>query len=170
MNQTTLTRKSIVATACFFFFATLLTAQTAGRQQSTSLNHTPSAQEPQIVASLSHPASITAMPRTDPSTMTPPPDHSAAASAVMPVSSADVDTPQVKLLASSSLPTSASLSAATAVRWSAVTPVTDHSSSRKSWVSLERGIVPPAPLYEVAPSANPYGPAPAFVNLRFGHK
>jgi hypothetical protein len=168
MNQTMLTRKSILAAACFCF-ATSLTAQTAGRQESTSLKDG-SAKEPQIVASLSHPASIPAMPLTVPGTMTPPPADSSAASAVTPVSSADVDTPQVKLLASSSLPTSVSLSAATAVRWSAVTPATDHSPSRKSWVSVEPGTLPPASLYQEAPSANPYGPAPAFVNLRFGHK
>jgi hypothetical protein len=167
MNQTTLTRKSILAAACFCF-ATSLTAQTAGRQESTSLKES-SSQEPQIVASLNHPASIPAMPLTVPSTLTPPPDHSSAASAATPVASTGADTPQVKLLASSTLPTSASLSAATAVRWSAVTPITDH-SSRKSWVSVEPGTTPPAPLYQEAPSANPYGPAPAFVNLKFGHK
>jgi hypothetical protein len=169
MNQTTLTRKSILAAACFCF-ATSLTAQTAGRQESTSLKDTPAAKEPQMVASLNHPASIPAMPLTDLSTSMPPADHSSAASIATPISPAGVDTPQVKLLASSSLPTSASLSAATAVRWSAVTPATDHSSSRRSWVSVEPGTVPPAPLYQEAPSANPYGPAPAFVNLRFGHK
>jgi hypothetical protein len=155
MKQTTLTRKSTLAAACFCF-ATSLAAQTTSQQ------------EPQIVASLSHPASIPAMPLASPSVVTPPADHSSAASAAVPVPSAD--TPQVKLLASSSLPTSASLSAATAVRWSAVTPATDHSSSRKSWISVEPGTVPPAPLYQEAPSSNPYGPAPAFVNLRFGHK
>src|ERR1700748_2568960 len=103
MNQTKLTRKSILAAACFCF-ATSLTAQTAGRMESTSLKDAASAQEPQIVASLSHPASIPALPLTAPGAVTPPPDHSSAASAAMPVSSADVDTPQVKLLASSSLP------------------------------------------------------------------
>lgn len=169
MNQTKPTRKSILAAACFCF-ATSLTAQTAGRQESTPLKDTASAQEPQIVASLSHPASIPAMPLTVPGTVTPSPDHSSVASTATPVSSADVDTPQVKLLASSSLPASASLSAATAVRWSAVTSVTDHYSHRKSWVSVEPGTVPPAPLDQEAPSENPYGPAPAFVNLRFGHK
>jgi hypothetical protein len=153
MNQTTLTRKSILAAACFCF-ATSLAAQTTGQQ------------EPQMVASLSRPASIPAMP----SVVTPPPAHSSAASAATPVSSPSADTPQVKLLASSSLPTSVSLSAATAVRWSAVTPAATHSSSRKSWISVEPGTVPPAPLYQEAPSDNPYGPAPAFVNLRLGHK
>ena len=167
MNQTMLTRRSILAAACFCF-ATSLAAQTAGRQESTSLKD--STKEPQIVASLTHPASIPALPVTDPGTLMSPPDHSSAASAVTPVSSADVDTPQVKLLASSSLPAPVSLSAATAVRWSAVTPLAAHSSSRKSWVSIEPGTLPPAPLYQEAPSANPYGPAPAFVNLRFGHK
>jgi hypothetical protein len=169
MKQTKLNRKSILAAACFCF-ATSLTAQTAGRQESTSLMDSTSAQEPQIIASLSHPASIPAMPSTDFSTVTPPPDNSSAASAAKPVSSIGVDTPQVKLLASSSLPASASLSAATAVRWSAITPVANHSSSRKSWISVEPGIAPPAPLYQEAPSSNPYGPAPAFVNLRLGHK
>ena len=169
MNHTTLTRKSILAAACFCF-ATSLTAQTAGRQESTSSKDTTSAKEPQIVASLSHPASIPAMPFTVPGTLTSPPDHSSAASVATPISPAGVDTPQAKLLVSSLLPASASLSAATAIRWSAVTPLADHSSSRKSWVSVEPGTLPPAPLYQEAPSANPYGPAPAFVNLSFGRK
>jgi len=169
MNQTTLTRKSILAAVCFCF-ATSLAAQTAGPQESTSLKDTPAAKEPQMVASLSHPASITAMPSAFPGVVTTPPADSSAASTARPISPAGADTPQVKLLASSSLPTSVSLSAATAVRWSAVTPATDHSSSRKSWISVEPGTLPPAPLYQEAPSANPYGPAPAFANLRFGHK
>jgi hypothetical protein len=169
MNHITLTQKSILAAACFCF-ATSLTAQTAGRPESTSLKDTTSATEPQIVASLSHPASVPGMPLTDPGTLTSPADHSSAASLATPISPAGVDTPQAKLLASALLPASASLSAATAVRWSAVTPVAAQPSSRKSWVSVERGTLPPAPLYEEAPSANPYGPAPAFVNLGFGHK
>ena len=93
MNQTTLTRKSILAAACFCF-ATSLTAQTAGRQESTSLKDTPAAKEPQMVASLNHPASIPAMPLTDLSTSMPPADHSSAASIATPISPAGVDTPQ----------------------------------------------------------------------------
>jgi len=166
MNQTTLTRKSILAAACFCF-ATSLTAQTAGRQESTSVQD---AKEPQIVASLSHRASMPAMPLALPGVLTTPPADSSAASTARPLTPAGADTPQVKLLASSSLPASVSLSAATAVRWSAVTPLTDRSSSRKSWISVEPGTLPPAPLYQEAPSANPYGPAPAFANLRFGNK
>ena len=168
MNQTTLIRQSILAAACFCF-ATSLAAQTSTRQESTSSKENPTAQEPQFVASLTHPASTSAMPLTNSNTVTPASDRSVAEPIATPAP-ARVETPQVKLLATSSLSMPASLSAATAVRWTAVTPVTDHASSRKSWVSVEPGTVPPAPLYEVAPSANPYGPAPAFVNLRFGHK
>lgn len=169
MNQIMLTRKSILAVACFCF-ATSLAAQTTDRQESTSLKANPTAQEPQIVASLSHPASIPAIPLTNSNAVTPAPDRSAVESVPAPVLPVPVGTPQIKLLASSSLSMPASPSAATAVRWTAVAPITDHSSTRKSWVSVEPATVPPAPLYEVAPSANPYGPAPAFVNLRFGHK
>ncbi len=161
MNQTTLTRKSIFAAACFCLATTTLGAQTTARNESTSLKENPTPQEPQIVASLTHPASISAIPSTKPN---------AVESVPTPVSAAPVDTPQVKLLASSSLPMPALSSATTAVRWTAVTPVANHSSSSRSWVSVERGTLPPAPLYEVAPSENPYGPAPAFVNLKFGHK
>ena len=169
MNQTTLTGKSILAAACFCF-VTSLAAQTTARQESTSFTQNPTTQDTQIVAALTYPASIPAMPLTNPNVVTPAPDHSFAESVPTPVLPARVDTPQVKQLASSTLPIAASLSAPTAVRWTAVTAVTDQSSSRKSWVSVERGTVPPAPLDQVAPSANPYGPAPAFVNLRFGHK
>ncbi len=169
LTQTMLTRKSILAAACFCF-ATSLVAQTSARQESTSLKENPTAQEPRIVASLTHPASVPAMPLTNSNAATPAQDRSSAESVPTPIVPARVDTPQVKLLASSSLPITASVPAATAVRWTAVTPARDHSSSRKSWVGLEPGTAPPAPLYEVAPSANPYGPAPAFVNLRFGHK
>jgi hypothetical protein len=95
------------------------------------------------------------------------PSAESVPTAVLP---ARVDTPQIKLLASTSLAPAAPLAEAKAVRWTAVTPVTEHSSSRKSWISVTSGSVPPAPLYEVAPSANPYGPAPAFVNLKLGHK
>jgi hypothetical protein len=161
MNQTTLTRKSILAAACFCFAASL-TAQTTVRQQSTSSKDNPDPQAEQMVASLSHAGSIPAMRSANAETVTP--------AVPAPALPARIETPQVKLLASSSLPVSASLPTATAVRWTAVTPVRDHSSSRKSWVSVERGTQPPAPLYEVAPSANPYGPSPAFVNLRFGHE
>ncbi len=157
MNQTTLTRKSILAAACFCF-ATSLAAQTSARQESTSSKEIATAQEPQIVASLTHPASIPAMPVANPNAATPAPDHSSTESV------------PVKLLASSSLLMPALSSATAAVRWTAVTPVTEHSSSRKSWVSVQPGTVPPAPLYQEAPSANPYGPAPAFANLRFGHR
>jgi hypothetical protein len=52
MNQTTLTRKSILAAACFCF-ATSLAAQT--RQDSTSAKDIVAAQEPQIIASLTRP-------------------------------------------------------------------------------------------------------------------
>ena len=159
MNHTTLTRKSILAAACFCF-ATSLTAQTAGRPESTSVKDTTSAKQPQMVASLSHPASMPAMPLAVPSALTSPPDQSSAAASATQIAPAEIDTPQPKLLASSSL---------VPVRWSAASAVTDQ-SSRKSWVSVERGTLPPAPLYQEAPSANPYGPAPAFVNLRFGHK
>ncbi len=166
MNHATLTRKSILAGACFCF-ATSLTAQTAGRQASTSFDESRYAKEPQIVASLSHPASIPAMPLAVPGALTPSPDHSSAASVT---SDRGVDTLQANLLPSSSLQNSASLSAATAIRWSAVTPVADRSSSRQSWVRVEPGTLPPAPLYQEAPSANPYGPAPAFATIKFGRK
>ena len=75
MNQTTLTRKSILAAACFCF-ATSLAAQTSARQESTSSKEIATAQEPQIVASLTHPASIPAMPVANPNAATPAPDHS----------------------------------------------------------------------------------------------
>ncbi len=159
MNQKTLS-KSVIATACFCF-ATSLAAQTTARNESTSLKQTPTAQEPQMVASLTHAASIPAMPLTNPS---------AAESVPTPVVPARVETQPVKLLASSSLAMPALSSATTAVRWTAVTPVVDHSSGHKSWISVEPGTLPPAPLYQEAPSSNPYGPSPAFVNLRFGHK
>lgn len=159
MNQTTLSRKSIFAAACFCF-ATSLAAQTTARNESTSLKETSTAQEPQIVASLTHAASIPAMPLTNPN---------AAESVPTPVLPARVQTQPVKLLASS-LTLPALSSATTAVRWTAVAPVTDRSSGHNSWISVEPGTLPPAPLYQESPSSNPYGPAPAFVNLRFGRK
>ncbi|HEY3839807.1 MAG TPA: hypothetical protein VGL72_24720, partial [Bryobacteraceae bacterium] len=116
INQTTRTRKSMLAAVCFCF-ATSLAAQTAAGQESTSFKKNPTTQEPQIVASLTHPDFIPAMPLTNPVAVTSAADHSST-----PVLPAPVDTPQVKLLASSSLPTSSYLSAATAVRWTAVTP------------------------------------------------
>jgi hypothetical protein len=167
-NQTMLTRKSIFAAACFCF-ATSLAAQTTARPELTSSKEIPTAQEPQIIASLTHPASGPATPLANPNAAMPVPDHFSAESAPPSVLPARIDTQQVKLVASSSLSMPALSSATMAVRWAAVPPVINHSSG-KSWVSVEPGTLPPAPLSQEAPPSNPYGPAPAFVNLRFGHK